>query len=229
MHARRRFSYANVMSTIAVFLALGGGAAFAAQKLAKNSVGAKQIKKGAVTPKKLSKSTKRYIARTGKGKTGAQGVQGIQGLAGKDGATGSALLTGHATTVPSAGPGSSQFRRATPSGLSAVTSGSTEVASLSPNRALEIRDVAVRIPTDLPNTARVDWELYVGQNVAESAPLIACSINGTAGTSDTSCTAAGPVTLPPASLMWVRIVTAGGSATANPGEVDWGMSLQPVS
>jgi hypothetical protein len=110
-----------------------------------------------------------------------------------------------------------------------VNASSTPVASLSPNRALEIRDVAVRIPADLPDTSRVDWELFVGQNTSETAPLIACSINGTAGTADTSCTAPGPVTLPPASLMWVRIVTAGGSGTANPGEVDWGMSLQPVS
>jgi len=35
-------SYANVMATVAVFLALGG-AAYAATKLPKNSVGTKQI------------------------------------------------------------------------------------------------------------------------------------------------------------------------------------------
>jgi hypothetical protein len=43
---RERISYANVMATIAVFLALGGGAY--AFKLGKNSVHAKQIAKGAV-------------------------------------------------------------------------------------------------------------------------------------------------------------------------------------
>jgi hypothetical protein len=37
------------MSTIAVVLALGGATAFAASQLAKNSVGAKQLKKNAVT------------------------------------------------------------------------------------------------------------------------------------------------------------------------------------
>jgi hypothetical protein len=52
---RSKLTYANVMSTIAVFLLLGGGAAFAASKLAKNSVGTKQIKKNAVTTAKIKK------------------------------------------------------------------------------------------------------------------------------------------------------------------------------
>jgi hypothetical protein len=49
---RKRLTYANVMSSIAVFLVLGGGAAIAAG-LAKNSVGAKQLKKNAVTAAKI--------------------------------------------------------------------------------------------------------------------------------------------------------------------------------
>jgi hypothetical protein len=49
---RKRLTYANVMSSIAVFLVLGG-AAFAATKLPKNSVGAKQLKKNAVTSAKI--------------------------------------------------------------------------------------------------------------------------------------------------------------------------------
>ncbi len=54
---RSKLTYANVMSTIAVLLLLGGGAAFAASKLAKNSVGTKQIKNGAVTGIKIKKGT----------------------------------------------------------------------------------------------------------------------------------------------------------------------------
>jgi hypothetical protein len=49
---RKRLTYANVMSSIAVFLVLGGATAIAAG-LAKNSVGTKQLKKNAVTTKKL--------------------------------------------------------------------------------------------------------------------------------------------------------------------------------
>lgn len=49
---RKRLTYANVMSSIAVFLVLGGATALAAG-LAKNSVGSKQLKKNAVTSAKI--------------------------------------------------------------------------------------------------------------------------------------------------------------------------------
>lgn len=53
---RPRLTYANVMATIAVFIALGG-ASYAALKLPKNSVGTKQLKKEAVTAGKVKKGT----------------------------------------------------------------------------------------------------------------------------------------------------------------------------
>ncbi len=54
---RSRLSYANVMSTIGVFLLLGTGAAIAAkQVLPKKSVGTKQLKANAVTTAKLKKN-----------------------------------------------------------------------------------------------------------------------------------------------------------------------------
>jgi hypothetical protein len=51
---RKRLTYANVMSSIAVFLILGGATAFAA--LGKNSVGPQQLKKNAVTAAKIKKN-----------------------------------------------------------------------------------------------------------------------------------------------------------------------------
>jgi hypothetical protein len=51
---RSRLTYANVMATVAVFIALGG-ASYAALKVPKNSVGAKQLKKNAVTTAKVKK------------------------------------------------------------------------------------------------------------------------------------------------------------------------------
>lgn len=51
-----RLTYANVMATVAVFLALGG-AGYAAIKLPKNSVGTKQLKNGAVTGPKVKLSS----------------------------------------------------------------------------------------------------------------------------------------------------------------------------
>lgn len=49
---RPKLTYANVMATIAVFVALGG-ASYAAVKPPKNSVGSKQIKKNAVVAAKI--------------------------------------------------------------------------------------------------------------------------------------------------------------------------------
>jgi hypothetical protein len=51
---RNRLTYANVMSSIAVFLVIGGATAFAA--LGKNTVGTKQLKKNAVTSAKIKKN-----------------------------------------------------------------------------------------------------------------------------------------------------------------------------
>lgn len=53
---RPRLTYANVMSTIAVFLMLGSGVAIAAKQLGKNSVGTKQLKKNSVTKAKIKKN-----------------------------------------------------------------------------------------------------------------------------------------------------------------------------
>lgn len=89
---RVKLTYANVMATFAVFIALGG-ASYAAVKLPKNSVGANQLKTEAVTPVKLSKASK--IALTGpqgpsgpqgpRGDTGAMGAMGGQGEKGEKG------------------------------------------------------------------------------------------------------------------------------------------------
>lgn len=49
----KKLSYANVMSSLAVFLVLGGATAFAATHLGRNSVGAAQLKAGAVTAAKI--------------------------------------------------------------------------------------------------------------------------------------------------------------------------------
>jgi len=48
-----RPTYANVVSTLCLFLLLGGASALAATQLAKNSVGTKQIKKNAVAAAKI--------------------------------------------------------------------------------------------------------------------------------------------------------------------------------
>ena len=48
-----RLTYANVVSTLCLLLLVGGGAAYAASRLGKNTVGSKQLKKNAVTGAKV--------------------------------------------------------------------------------------------------------------------------------------------------------------------------------
>jgi hypothetical protein len=50
---RKHLTYANIVSSICLFLLLGGGAALAADQLGKNTVGTKQLKKNAVTAAKI--------------------------------------------------------------------------------------------------------------------------------------------------------------------------------
>ena len=50
--ARARLTYANVIATLALFIALGGSS-YAALQLPKGSVGTKQLKRNAVTSPKV--------------------------------------------------------------------------------------------------------------------------------------------------------------------------------
>ena len=80
---RARLTYANLMSSVAVFIALGG-VSYAALRIPNNSVGTKQIKNRAVTKPKLDPHLLASLA----GKTGPQGLPGAQGLKGDAGAQG---------------------------------------------------------------------------------------------------------------------------------------------
>jgi len=84
--ARSKLTYANVMATVAVFLVLAGGTAFAGKVglLPGNSVGTRQIKAGAVTPAKLSAAAKSALS----GPQGAQGPKGDRGPEGSQGPKG---------------------------------------------------------------------------------------------------------------------------------------------
>ncbi|HEX4730095.1 MAG TPA: hypothetical protein VH299_02445 [Solirubrobacterales bacterium] len=70
---RRRLTYANVMSSIAVFLVVAGGSAFAASTLGKNTVGTKQLKNNAVTTAKI-KNGAVTGAKIGSGAVGASNI-----------------------------------------------------------------------------------------------------------------------------------------------------------
>src|ERR1700759_820302 len=86
---RRHLSYANVVASVELFLAVGG-AAFAATQLPRNSVGTGQLKPEAVTAGKIAKKTRNQL----KGATGPLGPQGKTGKTGAKGATGATGATG---------------------------------------------------------------------------------------------------------------------------------------
>lgn len=86
---RKRLTYANVMSSIAVFLVIGGATAFAA--LGKNTVGTKQLKRNAVTTAKI----KKQAVASGKIKDGAvKSKQLANSAVGTDKLADSAVTTG---------------------------------------------------------------------------------------------------------------------------------------
>ena len=85
---RSRLTYANTVASIALFVALGGGA-YAATKLPAGSVGAKQIRANAVTSAHVkNRSLLAEDFKLGQLPAGSAGAPGPAGPAGAPGATG---------------------------------------------------------------------------------------------------------------------------------------------
>ena len=97
---RPHLTYANVISTLCLFLLLGGGA-YAALTIPKHSVGSKQLKRHAVTPPKVSPSAIRKF----RGQSGAPGPQGPTGPHGPHGASGATGPQGSKGATGPQGPG----------------------------------------------------------------------------------------------------------------------------
>lgn len=117
-----RLTYANVVSTIALFLALGG-VAFASNALPALSVGTRELKpksvrtgkiaNRAITRTKIRRHAIRFahlnLALVGRlkgnrGPTGLQGIRGATGATGLAGATGATGATGAAGVTGAIGP-----------------------------------------------------------------------------------------------------------------------------
>jgi hypothetical protein len=102
---RSHLTYANVMATVAVFIALGG-IGYAAVGLPKHSVGSAQLKKHSVTPAKLAPSTI-VLFKGQKGDTGPAGQNGTNGTARAFGRVSGTTVTRskNVVSVSSAGTG----------------------------------------------------------------------------------------------------------------------------
>ena len=120
----RHVNYGNVVATLALFLALGGGA-YAAIKLPKNSVTSVQVKNGSLTAKDFKKG--QLKGKTGPaGAAGATGPQGERGPAGPQGPPG---LTGEKGDKGTPGADGSAKAYAYVSSLGQVAPGSKGITS----------------------------------------------------------------------------------------------------
>jgi hypothetical protein len=115
---RKRLTYANVMSSIAVFLVLGGATALAASQLGKNSVGTKQLKKNAVTAAKLKKGAVSTAKLADKSVNGAKIADGS--------VTGADINPSTLGTVPKATDATHATSADSASGLTTLPSGKSE-------------------------------------------------------------------------------------------------------
>lgn len=96
---RTRLTYANVIATLALFVALGG-TSYAVVKLPRNSVGATQLRKNAVTSAKVRDHSLRAVDLAhGVLRDGATGPTGVAGAPGGAGARGETGATGTVDTT----------------------------------------------------------------------------------------------------------------------------------
>jgi hypothetical protein len=101
---RKRLTYANAMSSIALFVALGGGA-YATTQLQKNSVGASQLKANSVTSGKVKNGSLLSVDfKAGQIPAGAAGASGPAGPKGDTGAAGPKGDTGAPGPFPATLP-----------------------------------------------------------------------------------------------------------------------------
>jgi hypothetical protein len=134
----RRLSYANVMATLAVFVALGGSS-YAALKLPRNSVGSRQLRANTGTSSKVKDGSLRRrdfavadlaALRGPQGPAGTAGVKGDKGDKGDTGAPGPtvrwALVKGDGTATILAQSGGITIDRAA-TGIYGVNFGSSVV------------------------------------------------------------------------------------------------------
>jgi hypothetical protein len=99
---RDKLTYANVISTLCLFMLLGG-VAYAAT-LPKNSVGAKQIKNDAITGKKIKNKSIGTSELTAAALTTLKGTKGDPGPAGAQGPQGTTNAGAYATVESGSEP-----------------------------------------------------------------------------------------------------------------------------
>ena len=129
---RSRTSFANAVSMVALFVALGG-TSYAAVKLPKNSVGSAQIKTAGVGSSDVKNNSLRAVDfRAGELPAGQQGQQGLQGPKGDPGTNGTngqdgvvGAVTVQRTDVALADNTTQAVEASCPAGQKAISGGSS--------------------------------------------------------------------------------------------------------
>jgi hypothetical protein len=98
---RNRLTYANVIATVALFVALGGSS-YAAIKLPKNSVGSSQIRTGAVGASEVKQGSLGTSDFKSSQLAALQGPRGAQGAPGAPGVSGYQLISQEVATAANA-------------------------------------------------------------------------------------------------------------------------------
>lgn len=206
----RRPNYAEVVATLALFIALGG-VSYAAVQIPRNSVGAKQLKRNAVTTKKVKNRS--LLARDFKRGQLPRGLGVPQGVS---------VLMGSSALDYDAEQG--VFA---PSGNSFVESSviSEQVAMSSPAIAVTASDLSIRLT--VPPGNGVTRKLGLGRRTGGTTGgtiewLLACEITGAART----CTNAGlSREIPEGSELVMNSTVSGGHLPART-DVQFGYTLR---
>lgn len=134
-------TYANVVSTLALFVALGG-ASYAAVKLPAGSVGHAQVRASAITSAQVRDHTlQSRDFKAGALKAGTPGPQGPQGPAGERGPQGPAGDPAAALT-----PGSVTTSALAPSSVTYSKLGIVTVSNVTPDDATTAKSIQLNCP-----------------------------------------------------------------------------------
>jgi len=234
---RERLSYANVMATIAVFIALGGGAY--ALSLPKNSVGPRQLKTNAVTGRDALESSFGQVPSAAHADSADSAAHAVTATS-ADSAT-NAAHADNATSADSAtnadkldnldssaiGLGFFSGRVNGLAGLPNGTKGSaptglstqqnstavvTQDMTLSPDVPIVMRDLSVLLnqPLGCSGICGAGENATVTLGALQGTGATAATLSCTILTTQDSCKAAGPsATVPPSSRLRINITVSG--------------------
>jgi Collagen triple helix repeat (20 copies) len=221
---RRHLTYANVIATLALFVALGGSSYAALRigsaQIRNNSVKSVDVKNRSLLAKDFRAGQLPTGARGAPGAPGAAGADGAPGVAGPNGSQGAPGAKGDEGEQGEAGDpdpgvllGHAGGLRTTPGkdylglvGFKAADMGEVDVRMISPPYPTRVGDLSIRLTAAPGGTAQRTFELE-----ADGAALLTCVIPSIGLTcSDTGTDAV----LPASSILLIEETVSGNAAAA---------------